>query len=129
MQPLAAPDQADAVPHHAAEPCLQIVDALASRPLERGEDAPRGGVHRRARHPQAGPSRHPVGHHVAGDAAEDGGLGDAIAAEAIGSVHAARVLARGEQPSRSVWQALSIAIPPIMKCVVGPTSTGVRARS
>ena len=98
LEPLAAPDQADAVPHHAAEPRLQIVDLLASRPLERGEDAPRGGVHRRARHPQAGPSRHPVGHHVAGDAAENGGLGDAIAAESIGSVHAARVLARGEQP-------------------------------
>ena len=41
---------------------------------------------------------HPRGHAVAGDAAEHGRVGDAVAAEAVGAVHAAGVLAGGEQP-------------------------------
>ena len=45
----------------------------------------------------AGILRDPARHDVAGDAAEHGGVGDAIAAEPVGAVHAAGILAGDEQ--------------------------------
>jgi hypothetical protein len=58
---------------------------------------------------------HPVGHHVAGDAAEHGGIGDAVAAQAVGAVHAAGVLAGREQRGqRGAWRRARTTTPPIM---------------
>jgi hypothetical protein len=48
--------------------------------------------------PVAGIAGDPAGYDVAGDAAEDSRVGDAVATEPVGAVHAARVLTSYEQP-------------------------------
>ena len=48
--------------------------------------------------PKPAAVRHPPGDGVAGDGAEDGGIGDPVAAQAIGAVDAAGILAGGEKP-------------------------------
>ena len=86
------------LPHQVAQPRLEQVRGLAvAGPVaERRRDPPRERLQRGPAHAGQRPADHAVGHGVAGDAAEDGGLGHAIAAEPVGAVHAARILARRE---------------------------------
>ena len=54
-------------------------------------------------------------HRLAGDAAEHRRIGDAVAAEPVGAVHAAGVLAGDEQAAAArVVQSASKTTPPIM---------------
>ena len=55
--------------------------------------------------------RDPFRHRVAGDAAEHGRIGDAVAAQSVGAMHAARVLA-GDEQARPLGRSVRIAHEP-----------------
>src|SRR3989454_2234527 len=86
------------LPHHRPQITLELIELGAGRPPERSDERARDLPE--ARHRQRGGRTvgHERGHGVPGDASEDGGVGDAIAAQPIGAVHAPGVLAGGEEP-------------------------------
>src|SRR2546422_84176 len=84
-------------PHDVAQLPLDRVDLRAGATAERRRAARGRGLERRLAHARHRPARDEGRHHVAGDAAEHGRLGDAVAAQAVGAVHTARVLAGGEE--------------------------------
>ena len=91
---------ADVVPHGPRQLVAQFMDAAGRlrKGIFRALDAARDGA--RIRIAPAAVRGHVRGHRIAGDAAEHGGIRHAIAAEPVGAMHAATVLARRVQPRR-----------------------------
>ncbi len=89
------PDHADIIPHGVQQPLAQAVEVAALR--ANGSCAL--GSSAADRLVGLSPSRigrDPGRHRLPGDAAEHGGVGDAVAAEPVGAVRAAGILARHE---------------------------------
>ncbi len=96
-QPGAVAQDADVVPHQVVERLADRVE-VARRPAERREGrAARAFDRFRIGLGEAARRGEPGRHRLAGDAAEHGGVRDAVAAEAVRAVHAAGVLARREE--------------------------------
>ena len=98
-------DDADVLPHQIVKPLAQGID-VAGGFRERQAGAADRFIDRRAIGvAKAALLRRPACHGVAGEAAIDGGVRHPVAAEPVGAVHAAGILAGGEQagqPGRAV---------------------------
>ena len=105
LQTASIADDADVLPHQIVKPLAQVIEVAGG-----SRKRPAGAGNRFIdRHPigiaKAALVRRPAGHGNAGEAAIDGGVRHPVAAEPVGAVHAAGVLAGGEQagqPGRAV---------------------------
>src|SRR5262249_13001987 len=89
-------DEAGVLPHHIAQSPLQRIE-IAARTSQRRLGVADCALQTVGAPASLGDTNDRVDHHVAGDPAEYRGLGDAVAAEAVGAVHAAGVFASGKE--------------------------------
>src|SRR5262249_51108606 len=101
LEPRSVTDQPHVLPHHVAELLLEGIEILAVASAERRGESLDRRIEERGDETGHGATCNPVRHHVSRDAAEHGGVGDPIAAEAVGTVNTPRVLTRGEQSLHS----------------------------
>ena len=90
-------EDANVVPHGVEQFLSQAIHIAALRAERRQRARNLRIEHGFVRRAMAGIGGDPVRHRITRDAAKHGGIGDAIAAEPVGAVHAARILAGHEQ--------------------------------